>query len=273
MLQQADKRSRQREDLLLISCCLCHTPWGTRSWTETALEKPWGLNLPLCFSVQLWKPLLFSFVFTPFHRVSPCCPPSLSLSWLRHARSPLSSSLLSLYLSPGLCPSPSSSSPSILVSAGRRWVMLLAGRLKLSPSFSLNISPLYFSLCFACSHTSSCFVSAASLHPSAFFDRSNIEPFLILFVFAQFESSLTSLDFASRKSESFITFQSSQVDLHHPSADHLLLYVSWRLLENLFSALKQFSCLKQRYIWYFSLKRRRNRNKMCFNNKLLLKSY
>lgn len=174
---------------------LSHTPWGTRSWTETALEKPWGLNLPLCFSVQLWKLLLFSFVFTPFHLVSPSCPPSLSPSWLGHARSPLSSSLL--YLSPGLCPSPSSSSPSILVSAGRRWVMLLAGRLKLSPSFSLNTSPTVL-LCFSCSHTSSCFVSAAALHPSLI---TPISDFLLLFVFAQFESSLTSSCFASRKSE------------------------------------------------------------------------
>lgn len=53
-----------------------------------------------------------------------------------------------------LCPSPPFFPPSILLSAGRRWVMPLAGRLKLSPSsskyiFSIPLLPCLFYVSFS----------------------------------------------------------------------------------------------------------------------------
>lgn len=187
MQQHPAKRSCQGEDLLLILSRLCHTPWGTCSWTEAALEKPWGLNLPFCFIYFLFHFLIFPCAAVENPPVFICLHSFSSSSLLSR---PLfsfpspdsvtpahpSSSLLRL------CPSPSSLSPSILVSAGRRWVMPLARRLKLSPSFPLNLSPLYFfpSRFHLFSH-----VSLLCLHPSAFFDHFSIAPFFLLFVCAK----------------------------------------------------------------------------------------
>lgn len=84
-----------------------------------------------------------------------------------------SASLSHAPLSSALCPSsPYFPHPSFLLSAGRRWVMPLAGRLKLS----LNISSilLLHSLSISLSHTSLCYLYrhlflyiSALFHPSA----------------------------------------------------------------------------------------------------------
>lgn len=139
-----------------------YTPGGSSAGLGSSWDGPWALYLSLCFfGVHVWlhvkwpvetHSLLFCFppFITPLS-LSLCCPPfPVCRPPPSHLRSPLFLHLLhpssSQLCPPRHHPHPLSLSPSILLSAGRRWVMPLAGRLKLSLPLSLNISSLHFSI-------------------------------------------------------------------------------------------------------------------------------
>lgn len=152
-----------RGNLLLISSSLTlthtYTPGGSSAGLGSSWDGPWALYLSLCFfGVHVWLHVKWpvethSLLFSTLHHpsLSLCCPPfPVCRPPPSHLRSPLFLHLLhpssSQLCPPRHHPHPLSLSPSILLSAGRRWVMPLAGRLKLSLPLSLNISSLHFSI-------------------------------------------------------------------------------------------------------------------------------
>lgn len=136
-------------------------PWGKFSGTWKQLRWALGfISVSLFFRCTCvvackmacgnsFSSILFSTLHHP--SLSLCCPPfPVCRPPPSHLRSPLFLHLLhsssSQLCPPCHHPHPLSLSPSILLSAGRRWVMPLAGRLKLSLPLSLNISSLHFSI-------------------------------------------------------------------------------------------------------------------------------
>lgn len=136
-------------------------PWGKFSGTWKQLRWALGfISVSLFFRCTCvvackmacgnsFSSILFSTLHHP--SLSLCCPPfPVCRPPPSHLRSPLFLHLLhpssSQLCPPRHHPHPLSLSPSILLSAGRRWVMPLAGRLKLSLPLSLNISSLHFSI-------------------------------------------------------------------------------------------------------------------------------
>lgn len=130
------------------------------------------------FSLHVWlhvrrsPSLCFSPLPLPSHLPSFIIwPPILVVCPLSSSHCPLSPAPSLFRPSPSVHLLPSSLHPSFLLSAGRRWVMPLAGRLKLPPlSFSKYIFYILLlpSLSLSLSHTSFCYVSpSVSLHLSA----------------------------------------------------------------------------------------------------------
>ena len=163
-----------------------HIPGGGKcsgTWKQLrgALERPRASYVSLCvcsLRVRLHVRRLVETHLPP--SVLPPTPPPPPLLPL------VSPVFVTLVLPPllfhpsWLCPSPPFFPPSILLSAGRRWVMPLAGRLKLSPSsskyiFSIPLLPGLFYVSFSLfSHTSLRSASpSVSRHLSALFCRSS----------------------------------------------------------------------------------------------------
>lgn len=152
--QPTAKCSWLRGEIYCLYCPHIYPVGGNAVGLGSSWEGLWrGLGLHMCLFVfavyvcgcmynGLWKPifLLLFFLLPP--------PPLVSPVFVTLALPPL------LFHPSWLCPSPPFFPPSILLSAGRRWVMPLAGRLKLSPSsskyiFSIPLLPCLFYVSFS----------------------------------------------------------------------------------------------------------------------------
>lgn len=124
---------------------------GTWKQLRGALERPRASYVSLCVrSLRVWLHVqrLVETHLPPSVLPPPSPPPLVSPVFVTLALPPL------LFHPSWLCPSPPFFPPSILLSAGRRWVMPLAGRLKLSPSsskyiFSIPLLPCLFYVSFS----------------------------------------------------------------------------------------------------------------------------